>query len=257
MTTNPNAMEPCPWCEGAAAIETDDEELDVSRGICTKCGACGPFVDLADFPTVKRAKAKAAELWNTRPSLSPADAGQEKVSGADPAFVASPSSRQGVSTEGFNPGEGAGSKIRPAAEIWREACIGREGYCSNDLQDAARTAVAIAQREVIEAAAKAAEGAYLPEGYIWSESNQEKFRFGAEVAATRVRVLSVCVDARDSGRHPEDENSRSEVESEACQSGRRHRPNDADPLFAPDANKSPQSNRPETFSTPHTQGSKG
>ena len=38
--------------------------------------------------------------------------------GADPAFVASQSSRHGVSTKGFNPGEGAASTLDAFAKKW-------------------------------------------------------------------------------------------------------------------------------------------
>lgn len=59
---------PCPFpnCGGEAFIETDDEECDIARACCKRCGACGAFVDLADHRTVKAAEAEAARLWNTR-----------------------------------------------------------------------------------------------------------------------------------------------------------------------------------------------
>lgn len=59
-------MRPCPFCDGDAFIETDDEEFDIARACCEDCGACGPFVGLSDHRTKKGAQAEAARLWDIR-----------------------------------------------------------------------------------------------------------------------------------------------------------------------------------------------
>lgn len=59
---------PCIWpnCGGEGFVEVDDEDFGIARGACQKCGACGPYVNLDDFRTVKAASEEAARLWNTR-----------------------------------------------------------------------------------------------------------------------------------------------------------------------------------------------
>lgn len=70
-------------------------------------------------------------------------------------------------------------------EIWRKACVGREGYCSPDLQDAARTAIA----DAIRMAATAARSIELPPHFQWSESNGEKFYFGRDLVVEAIEAL--------------------------------------------------------------------
>lgn len=60
----------CPFCGGEAATEVDDEDFDVARGICKDCGACGPFVDLSDYPTTAAARDAAGTAWDTRAALT-------------------------------------------------------------------------------------------------------------------------------------------------------------------------------------------
>lgn len=79
-----------------------------------------------------------------------------------------------------------GEQVERAKAIWKRACIGREGYCSSDLQDAAIEAINQAFREA-EAAARSAA---LPAHYQWSESNREKFEFGRDTAADLIATLS-------------------------------------------------------------------
>lgn len=79
--------------------------------------------------------------------------------------------------------------------IWDKACEGREGYCSSDLQDAAKWAIAEAFR-VAEAAAR---NASLPADYIWSESNREKFEFGRDSAADAILALFTASPSDGSG----------------------------------------------------------
>lgn len=59
-------MDRCPFDGAEAYIDVDDEEFDIARACCRTCGGCGPFVDLADFPTVEAAKVEAARRWNQR-----------------------------------------------------------------------------------------------------------------------------------------------------------------------------------------------
>lgn len=64
------ALRECPFanCDGKAAFEVDTEDFDICRVVCTKCGSCGPFIDLDDIGgDVERAKTQAADRWNTRP----------------------------------------------------------------------------------------------------------------------------------------------------------------------------------------------
>jgi len=72
-----------------------------------------------------------------------------------------------------------------AKQIWKRACEGREGYCSSDLQDAARQAIDDAIRIAIDAAAKAC----LPDRYQWSDGNVEKFNFGRDRAVQNMMRL--------------------------------------------------------------------
>ena len=66
MTKNTEARVACPFCGGEAATEVDDEDFDVARGICKDCGACGPFVDLSDYPTTAAARDAAGTAWDSR-----------------------------------------------------------------------------------------------------------------------------------------------------------------------------------------------
>lgn len=79
-----------------------------------------------------------------------------------------------------------GWRSRRAEEIWQRACVGREGYCSSDLQDAAKWAIG----EAFRLAEAAARSSTLPAGYEWSKSNREKFDFGRDTASDAISMLA-------------------------------------------------------------------
>lgn len=72
-----------------------------------------------------------------------------------------------------------------AKVIWQTACEGRGGFCSSDMQDAALEAIDLALQQA-EATARAAQ---LPDDYIWSDSNRDKFEFGRDTAADAIASL--------------------------------------------------------------------
>jgi len=90
----------------------------------------------------------------------------------------------------LTPPSDAGSTTRSGGEgveaLWKRACEGREGYCSSDLQDAARWAIG----EAFRLAEHAARSAALPAGYQWSDGNREKFDFGRDTAADAIAALA-------------------------------------------------------------------
>jgi hypothetical protein len=69
-------------------------------------------------------------------------------------------------------------KLAEFVEVHREAILA-----------ALRPNESPARDEVLEEAARVAEISELPPDFIWSESNQRKFKFGAETAAARIRAL--------------------------------------------------------------------
>ena len=73
-----------------------------------------------------------------------------------------------------------------AEALWKRACVGREGYCSTDLQDAAKWAIG----EALRLAEQVARSAELPDHFQWSEGNREKFYFGRDSAADAIALLS-------------------------------------------------------------------
>lgn len=73
-----------------------------------------------------------------------------------------------------------------AKAIWAKACVGREGYCSPDLQDAALTAIG----DAFAVAEQTARAVDLPPNYLWSDGNREKFHFGRDTAADAIRALA-------------------------------------------------------------------
>ena len=57
----------CPFCsQGRVQMLVDQEEWEMARVACRahRCGALGPYVELAHYATVADAKAEAARLWN-------------------------------------------------------------------------------------------------------------------------------------------------------------------------------------------------
>lgn len=57
----------CPFCGNEETAIEECDDFEATRRFCTKCGACGPFVDGHG----KKERAEADRLWNTRPSPSP------------------------------------------------------------------------------------------------------------------------------------------------------------------------------------------
>ncbi|WP_200922033.1 hypothetical protein [Novosphingobium sp. Leaf2] len=104
-------------------------------------------------------------------------------------------------TPAVESGEDAAALRDPVA-IWKEACIGREGYCSPDLQDAAKQAIRIAQAEASGWSGQLTRSASIDtpgeddheflaawrlmeaKGYQWSEGNIEKAHLGWLMART-------------------------------------------------------------------------
>lgn len=80
--------------------------------------------------------------------------------------------------------------LRDPASIWEGVCVGREGYCSSDLQAAAKAAIAIAQQEALAAATALAPSIGLLGNYLWSDSNFRKFQFGVESLAAAITALA-------------------------------------------------------------------
>ena len=68
MTNSNDALRACPFCGDSAAMEVDEDEFEIARGICGNCGACGPFVDLSEYSSIAEAKDAAGAAWNRRPS---------------------------------------------------------------------------------------------------------------------------------------------------------------------------------------------
>lgn len=81
--------------------------------------------------------------------------------------------------------------LRSPEAIWANACVGREGYCSSDLQAAAKGAILIAQMEALTFAAALAPYVRLPEGYQWSDSGLRKFQFGAKRMAEAIQNVAL------------------------------------------------------------------
>jgi len=79
-----------------------------------------------------------------------------------------------------------------AQALWDKACIGREGYCSSDLKDAALSAIA----EAFRLSEHAARSVTLPERYQWSAGNVEKFEFGRDTAADAILALTQASAAK-------------------------------------------------------------
>lgn len=101
-------------------------------------------------------------------------------------------------------------KLRDPEEIWEEACVGREGYCSSYLQDAAKQAIRVAQAEALgvetsdhgldtciddDPAFIAAWRLMEARGYQWSDGNIEKAHLGWLMArASQSRELAALRD---------------------------------------------------------------
>jgi len=80
----------------------------------------------------------------------------------------------------------APGEVELVEAIWKQACVGREGYCSSDLQQAAKWAIG----EAFRLATLAAQSAKLPANYQWSEDNRSKFNFGRDTAVEAIAALS-------------------------------------------------------------------
>lgn len=106
-------LKACPWpnCGGKAALEVDREDFAISRVICTKCGACGPYVS----GTGNQEQVRAVQLWNTRPPASGAEEGWRPIEEAPEQgsfLVYSPTLGIGCHMPSF-PYRGSATHFRP------------------------------------------------------------------------------------------------------------------------------------------------
>jgi hypothetical protein len=73
ITDRRETLKPCSHCgQSRLKMLVENEEWCIARVACQahRCGALGPWVELADYDTIADAREAAAELWNTRADSS-------------------------------------------------------------------------------------------------------------------------------------------------------------------------------------------